>query len=439
MMPKISVIVPVYNAEKNIQRCAESVLAQDMEDLELILVDDGSRDGSPALLDSLAAADRRVRVIHKPNGGVSSARNRGLAEARGEYVQFADADDRLPMDSCKLLLREAESTGADMVIADFYRVVDESVSRKGSIEKGCLLSRREYADEMLRSPADLYYGALWNKLYRRSIIEEHGVRMDENISFSEDMIFNLEYLLHVKSVAVTKAPVYYYVMNRGSLVSQSLDLGATVRMKTSVIKYYDRFYRDTFDLQEYSDRLPVIYGYLLAFSTDFLNIPLMPGTRKLGRETGAPAFFSDRLEGSPLQESYLSSRLMDRYVASLGKRLRLSSEQVLALYFLMKMGEPCSSDDISAFLGISRVASAPHIAGLLALGRVKFETSLSLKEKQDMYSFSSDDIAAELEGLESDLDSVRLEGFSPEEIRALKSLEERVSANIEKHLAAESL
>ena len=131
---------------------------------------------------------------------------------------------------------------------------------------------------MLRSPADLYYGALWNKLYRRSIIEEHGVRMDENISFSEDMIFNLEYLLHVKSVAVTKAPVYYYVMNRGSLVSQSLDLGATVRMKTSVIKYYDRFYRDTFDLQEYSDRLPVIYGYMLAFSTDFLNLPLIPGT-----------------------------------------------------------------------------------------------------------------------------------------------------------------
>ncbi|MBQ1907378.1 MAG: glycosyltransferase [Firmicutes bacterium] len=436
---KISVIIPVYNAEKNIQRCAESVLAQDMEDLELILVDDGSRDGSPALLDSLAAADRRVRVIHKPNGGVSSARNRGLAEARGEYVQFADADDRLPMDSCKLLLREAESTGADMVIADFYRVVDESVSRKGSIEKGGLLSRREYADEMLRSPADLYYGALWNKLYRRSIIEEHGVRMDENISFSEDMIFNLEYLLHVKSVAVTKAPVYYYVMNRGSLVSQSLDLGATVRMKTSVIKYYDRFYRDTFDLQEYSDRLPVIYGYMLAFSTDFLNLPLMPGTSKLGRESGAPVCMSESLEGSPLQESYLSSRLMDRYVSSLGKRLGLGSEQVLMLYLLMKAGRPCSSDDVSGFLGISRVAAAPHAAKLLALGYVRFETALSLREKQDMYSFSAPELKDELLGLEQDLDRVRLEGFSEEDIKTLRRLEERVSVNIEKRLSAETL
>ncbi len=436
---KISVIIPVYNAEKNIQRCAESVLAQDMEDLELILVDDGSRDGSPALLDSLAAADRRVRVIHKPNGGVSSARNRGLAEARGEYVQFADADDRLPMDSCKLLLREAESTGADMVIADFYRVVDESVSRKGSIEKGGLLSRREYADEMLRSPADLYYGALWNKLYRRSIIEAHGVRMDENISFSEDMIFNLEYLLHVKSVAVTKAPVYYYVMNRGSLVSQSLDLGATVRMKTSVIKYYDRFYRDTFDLQEYSDRLPVIYGYMLAFSTDFLNLPLMPGTSRLGRESGAPVYMSESLEGSPLQESYLSSRLMDRYVSSLGKRLRLGSEQVLMLYLLMKAGRPCSSDDISGFLGISRVAAAPHAAKLLALGYIRFETALSLREKQDMYSFSAPELKDELLGLEEDLDRVRLEGFSEEDKQTLRRLEERVSANIEKRLSAESL
>ncbi len=436
---KISVIIPVYNAEKNIQRCAESVLAQDMEDLELILVDDGSRDGSPALLDSLAASDRRIRVIHKPNGGVSSARNRGLAEARGEYVQFADADDRLPMDSCKLLLREAESTGADMVIADFYRVVDESVSRKGSIEKGGLLSRREYADEMLRSPADLYYGALWNKLYRRSIIEEHGVRMDENISFSEDMIFNLEYLLHVKSVAVTKAPVYYYVMNRGSLVSQSLDLGATVRMKTSVIKYYDRFYRDTFDLQEYSDRLPVIYGYMLAFSTDFLNLPLMPGTSRLGRESGAPVYMSESLEGSPLQESYLSSRLMDRYVSSLGKRLRLSSEQVLMLYLLMKAGRPCSSDDVSGFLGISRVAVAPHAAKLLALGYVRFETALSLREKQDMYSFSVPELRDELLGLEQDLDRVRLEGFSEEDKQTLRRLEERVSSNIEKRLSAETL
>ncbi|MBR2595193.1 MAG: glycosyltransferase family 2 protein, partial [Solobacterium sp.] len=104
-MPKVSVIIPVYNAEKNIERCADSVLNQEYRDLELIMVDDGSKDGTAAILDELAARDERVRVIHKPNGGVSETRNRALDMAAGKYVQFLDADDWIPADSTKLLVR----------------------------------------------------------------------------------------------------------------------------------------------------------------------------------------------------------------------------------------------------------------------------------------------------------------------------------------------
>ena len=223
-MEKVSVIVPVYNGEKSIERCAGSILNQDYPELELILVDDGSRDRSWEIIQAIAAADHRVKAIHQENGGVSSARNRALAEASGTYVQFADVDDWLPMDATKMLVREMEAQSAELVVGDFYRVVDGNVSEKGSIEMGGALTLQQYANAMMLSPADLYYGVLWNKLYRRDIIEQYSIRMDENISYSEDMIFNLEYLLHVKSVAILKAPVYYYQYTKGSLVDQSLNL-----------------------------------------------------------------------------------------------------------------------------------------------------------------------------------------------------------------------
>ena len=105
---KISIVVPVYNAEKELQRCVDSILGQSFSDWELLLIDDGSRDGSPALCDRLAQRDPRVRVCHKENGGVSSARNRGLREASGEYIMFADADDSCPPDMVQTAVEAME-------------------------------------------------------------------------------------------------------------------------------------------------------------------------------------------------------------------------------------------------------------------------------------------------------------------------------------------
>ena len=119
-MEKVSVIVPVYNGENSIKRCADSILNQDYPDLELILIDDGSRDRSWEIMQAIAAADPRVKAIHQENGGVSSARNRALAEASGTYVQFADVDDWLPMDATKLLVREIKARSADLAVGDFF-------------------------------------------------------------------------------------------------------------------------------------------------------------------------------------------------------------------------------------------------------------------------------------------------------------------------------
>ena len=433
-MEKVSVIVPVYNGEKSIERCAGSILNQDYPELELILVDDGSRDRSWEIIQAIAAADHRVKAIHQENGGVSSARNRALAEASGTYVQFADVDDWLPMDATKMLVREMEAQSAELVVGDFYRVVDGNVSEKGSIEMGGALTLQQYANAMMLSPADLYYGVLWNKLYRRDIIEQYSIRMDENISYSEDMIFNLEYLLHVKSVAILKAPVYYYQYTKGSLVDQSLNLSSTIKMKKSVIGYYNEFFRKTFDAPSYQERLPVIYGYLLAVSHDSLALPFTPRTRKLNAGIDLSALSCECGAAIPMRSAVLEARLLGRYLETLARKHGMDEARIKLLYFMEKMKEPCSVESLCLLTGMGKPAVIVAMARLLADGLVRRESPLGGKER---FSFYAPELTKELQQLDQDVDTVCFAGFTDEEIRQYHKLEERIGNHILHHLQAE--
>ena len=198
MSVKVSIIVPVYNSAKTLRRCADSILNQDFTDYELFLVDDGSTDDSGAICDEYAALDNRVHVIHKNNSGVSDTRNTALDLAHGKYIQFLDSDDWITPDATKLLVRTAEKNNCDLVIADFYRVNGERVSQKGDIDEDAVLSKEEFSHHMMENPADFYYGVIWNKLYRRDIIEKHELRMNAQINWCEDFMFNLELsLIHI--------------------------------------------------------------------------------------------------------------------------------------------------------------------------------------------------------------------------------------------------
>ena len=434
-MKKVSVIVPVYNGEKRLKRCVESILNQDYPALELILVDDGSRDGSWEQLSAYAEKNDRVKAIHKENGGVSSARNRGLAEASGTYVQFVDVDDWLPLDSTKLLVREMEQSGAELVVGDFYRVVNGNLSEKGAIEKGGVLTRQEYADRMLQGPADLYYGVLWNKLYRRDLLARYAVRMDESISYSEDMIFNLEYLRHVETVAVLKAPVYYYQYTKGSLVDQSRNLSSNVKMKTSVIGHYDRFFKDTFDKTAYQERLPMIYSFLVAVSRDSLALPFLPGTRKLGEDGNLSALSRAAQEHIPMQNAALSVRLTVRYLETLAKKHGLERNELLILYHMDKLLEPCTLETLIPLTGLERSAVNTGLSHLLAKGYV---TYAGPTEHGDCYCFRAPQLREDLGQLDRDFDAVRFEDFTDEEIRLYRELEGRASANILRRLQGEN-
>ncbi|MBP3701978.1 MAG: glycosyltransferase family 2 protein, partial [Lachnospiraceae bacterium] len=147
--PKVSIVVPIYNAEKALKRCVDSILGQEYTDYEVLLMNDGSKDSSGEICDQYAARDSRIRVVHKTNSGVSATRNMALDLARGTYVQFMDADDWITPEATKLLVRTMEENDCDMVISDFYRVVGERLSRKGDIEEDAVLTRQAYAEHMM--------------------------------------------------------------------------------------------------------------------------------------------------------------------------------------------------------------------------------------------------------------------------------------------------
>ena len=262
MQPTVSIIVPVYNAESTLRRCVDSILNQDYRDFELILVNDGSQDGSGAICDAYAAQDPRVIAIHKPNTGVSDTRNLAISRARGTYLQFLDSDDWITPDATTLLVQTARQHDCDLVISDFYRVVGERVSRKGDIDDDTVLTREEYAAHMMENPADFYYGVLWNKLYRRSIVERWNLRMDPEISWCEDFMFNLEYIRHAETFCALQVPIYYYVKTKGSLATQSLTIPKTIKMKLTVFEYYNRFFKTVLDEEEYEKSRLKVYKFL---------------------------------------------------------------------------------------------------------------------------------------------------------------------------------
>ena len=215
--PLLSVIVPVYNTEKYLRRCIDSILSQTFTDFELLLIDDGSTDASPAICDEYVNADSRVRVFHKPNGGVSSARNLGLDNANGEWVTFIDSDDYV---TPSLLEDYASrfSTNADLYIQGYIDV------NGGNLHK---MFKNEFLvfDDCFKESESLrkrvLYSYTFNKLFRIDYIRRHNIRFDSTITMIEDTIFVFQYLTHIKSVCHIHAANYFYEVNETSATKKS--------------------------------------------------------------------------------------------------------------------------------------------------------------------------------------------------------------------------
>lgn len=287
----ISIIVPVYKSEKTLAGCLESLLAQTYGDIEVICVVDGSPDSCGDICDTYAERDSRVKVIKRENGGVSSARNRGIEEASGEFLMFVDSDDTVLPEYCEKMWKAHQESGAELVICGFHhwyvgRDVKKRPSNPGIYKTG---ETKDYEAHFLKLYQEGFFNMPWNKLF----CKELAGRFDTSLSLGEDLLFNMDYLEKCEKIAVIGDPLINYIQE---------EKGNTLSTKKRENKL--ELARRVFDrVQSYDEKIsgkketnPVIAGkFVMEFFDDCERLPFdreMPkaekvdSIRKLSKDPG---------------------------------------------------------------------------------------------------------------------------------------------------------
>lgn len=237
MSTKVSIVVPIYNGEKYIENCVNNLLSQTYDNLEFILVDDGSTDDSGAICDKYARMDSRFIVIHQDNVGLSAARNAGTAKATGEYIFYYDVDDDIADNLVEDNLRLAKENDADVVVFSFwYYNVDKKEKIANTYYYDFCGTGEEFFHNCLCKTIDKeVFNAPWNKLYRLSFIKENQLSFLPEYPIYEDIIFAADMLKHVRKIIVNSGRYYiYHVRSSGSLITKYVD-----GYFDSVTKFYD--------------------------------------------------------------------------------------------------------------------------------------------------------------------------------------------------------
>ena len=246
--PLVSVIVPVYMIDRYVGICIESIIHQTYPELEIILVDDGSKDRCPEILDLYASKDSRIKVIHKENGGLVSARKAGLAASSGEWVTYVDGDDWVGAQFIEKLVNSQKESGADMVCAAQTRVIfDKAVELYNALPAG-LYSKEEMGtfslsglQKKMMSCGSFYRPGIttyvWNKLFRREVLYEAQMNVDEKISIGEDAAVTYPALLRCSLVMVTDNAEYHYRQREDSMLKQSEGFAAEAGKLRSLSEY----------------------------------------------------------------------------------------------------------------------------------------------------------------------------------------------------------
>lgn len=251
----LSIIVPVYNAELYISKCIESIISQPSSNIELLLVNDGSLDGSVDICEKYAKNDSRIKVLHKNNGGVGSARNYGINSACGKYITFIDSDDWVTENYCETIQKE---------ISDTDLLVFSSVRYTSNVNKTYINFENRLTNELIEIQNNIYYlkqgnkykcdywGYPWNKVYKRDIIQAKRLKFNTDLSFREDEIFNWEYAQHITSIKIINNVLYYYRILKTGLTSKEKDLNSVdwINMYTNLIKVRPNYISNTMLLED---------------------------------------------------------------------------------------------------------------------------------------------------------------------------------------------
>ncbi len=263
--PLVSIIIPVYNAQCYLERCLVALMRQTYRNLEIIMVDDGSTDHSPEICTKYLNRDNRFRLITQKNSGVSRARNKGIRMATGKYIMFSDSDDWFRSDAVRKFVERAESDGSDMVVSGFNRIINTVKIPMATIKRNSVMTREEFAGEMADSPADFYFGVLWNKCYRTSIIKGKHIYCSPRYRWCEDFLFNLEYMQYTRKISVINDHLYYYVKRLGSICESQIKFSTMIAFKMQLLGYYRALYKS---INLYDDNKFKINSYLFAYAHD---------------------------------------------------------------------------------------------------------------------------------------------------------------------------
>lgn len=287
--PKVSIIVPVYNVEKYIDRCMQSLLNQTLYDIEIILVDDGSPDNCPAMCNDYAEKDSRIKVIHKKNAGLGFARNSGIDIATGEYLAFLDSDDYVEVTMYEKLYEKALTDNLDACYCDIRNFDDHRIlANTILLSKNDKFYNREDVDNLachmlaapISDPEDVEVpNTAWNGIYRKNLIEKYVMRFRSEREFvSEDVMFHADYLKYFNRIGWIREPlVCHYISNISSLTHSfsMTKCAAILGMAQTLLRVIPINYSDV-------NYLPCLHGYLLnSFGNTIFNISKMDVAIKL--------------------------------------------------------------------------------------------------------------------------------------------------------------
>lgn len=211
----ISIIVPIYNVSKYLDKCVESILNQNYKNIELILVDDGSTDGSEKKCDDWAKKDSRVVVIHKENGGSADSRNVGMEAAKGDYIGFVDSDDWIAPEMYEKLMVAIQERNLDMAVCFFKAVSDENYVFNNTEYPTTEYTGRDFANLIIAEKKPRISYAIWKCLYKREVIKD--IKFYKGVHYNEDAVFLIESLWNAKKMAFIDAPMYYYRVHESSI------------------------------------------------------------------------------------------------------------------------------------------------------------------------------------------------------------------------------
>lgn len=240
----ISIIVPIYNVEKYIKKCLESILMQTYTNIEIILVNDGSPDNCKQICERYAVIDNRIKLIHTENKGVSSARNTGLDKSQGNYILFVDPDDWLEVDMVEKLYINIIKNNADISICNYYEVTDNNKYGKDLLVES-VFDNKKFIDYVINESC--INGYIWNKLFSKNVIFNNSAnRFDENIHMCEDLLFNFKVALNTKKICYTNDKLYNYLKRENSALSSSFNIRHVSKLLVfeDMIRITDRFNLD---------------------------------------------------------------------------------------------------------------------------------------------------------------------------------------------------